>query len=155
MHGNASRNRSLRLRVLLTKLSFLIQTINQYLLTYLTWMYQKELKQLSEKSFLISYTLLDFNNKAHEMFRRWYVDGRLYYQKVIDLNQPERGMTDIRNIDALKIKPVREYKQNGPPPPNLKNTNKTYSSTSAGALVRHHNKCLLVFRNTSFIIRKE
>jgi hypothetical protein len=54
-----------------------------------------------------------------------------YYQKVIDLNQPERGMTDIRNIDALKIKPVREYKQNGPPPPNLKNTNKTYSSTSA------------------------
>ena len=71
--------------------------------------------------------LLDFNNKAHEMFRKWYVDGRLFYQKVIDLNAPERGLTDIRNIDALKIKPVREYKP-GMQPPNLKSINPTYSS---------------------------
>ncbi len=64
------------------------------------------------------------------MFRRFYIDGRLYYQKVIDLNQPERGLTDIRNIDALKIKPVREYKDQNLPEPNLKNTARTYSSNT-------------------------
>jgi len=36
--------------------------------------------------------LLDFNDKAHDIFRRWYVDGRLYYQKMIDLKNPERGI---------------------------------------------------------------
>ena len=68
----------------------------------------ERIKTIIREEFSYILHLLDFNNKAHEMFRRWYVDGRLYYQKVIDLNQPERGLTDIRNIDALKIKPVRE-----------------------------------------------
>jgi len=62
------------------------------------------------------------------MFRRWFIDGRLYYHKVIDLNNPERGLTDIRNIDALKIKLVREYKRDTQPQnPILKNTNKPQS----------------------------
>ena len=55
--------------------------------------------------------LLDFNNKAHGIFRRWYIDGRLFYHKVIDLEHLERGITDIRNIDSPVIKPVREYKR--------------------------------------------
>ena len=88
----------------------------------------ERIKTIIREEFSYILHLLDFNNKAHEMFRRFYVDGRIFYQKVIDLNAPERGITDIRNIDALKIKPVREYKQNGPPEPNLKNTNRTYSS---------------------------
>ena len=92
----------------------------------------ERIKTIIREEFAYILHLLDFNNKAHEMFRRFYVDGRLYYQKVIDLNQPERGITDIRNIDALKIKPVREYKSNLPEP-NLKNTNRTYSSNTAGA----------------------
>ena len=87
----------------------------------------ERIKTIIREEFAYILHLLDFNNKAHEMFRRWYIDGRLYYQKVIDLNQPEKGLTDIRNIDALKIKPVREYKA-GLPEPNLKNTSKTYSS---------------------------
>ena len=90
----------------------------------------ERIKTIIREEFAYILHLLDFNNKAHEMFRRWYIDGRLYYQKVIDLNHPERGMTDIRNIDALKIKPVREYKANVPPP-NLKNPSKTYSSNSS------------------------
>ncbi len=90
----------------------------------------ERIKTIIREEFSYILHLLDFNNKAHEMFRRWYVDGRLYYQKVIDLNHPERGLTDIRNIDALKIKPVREYKQ-GLPEPNLKNTAKTYSSNTS------------------------
>ena len=92
----------------------------------------ERIKTIIREEFSYILHLLDFNNKAHEMFRRFYIDGRLFYQKVIDLNQPERGITDIRNIDALKIKPVREYKANKPEP-NLKNTAKTYSSNTAGA----------------------
>jgi hypothetical protein len=91
----------------------------------------ERIKTIIREEFSYILHLLDFNNKAHEMFRRFYIDGRLYYQKVIDLNQPERGLTDIRNIDALKIKPVREYKANLPEP-NLKSTAKTYSSNTAG-----------------------
>ena len=89
----------------------------------------ERIKTIIREEFSYILHLLDFNNKAHEMFRRWYIDGRLFYQKVIDLNHPERGLTDIRNIDALKIKPVREYKANLPEP-NLKNTQKTYSSNT-------------------------
>jgi len=71
----------------------------------------ERLKTIIREEFSYILHLLDFNNKAHEMFRRWYIDGRLFYHKVIDLNAPERGITDIRNIDSLKIKPVREYKK--------------------------------------------
>ena len=89
----------------------------------------ERIKTIIREEFAYILHLLDFNNKAHEMFRRFYIDGRIYYQKVIDLNHPERGITDIRNIDALKIKPVREYKR-GMQDPNLKNPRKTYSSNT-------------------------
>ena len=71
----------------------------------------ERIKTIIREEFSYVLHLLDFNNKCHEMFRRWYIDGRLYYHKVIDLAAPERGITDIRNIDALKVKPVREYKK--------------------------------------------
>tara|TARA_R110002050_G_scaffold382_1_gene2607 strand:+ start:5071 stop:6804 length:1734 start_codon:yes stop_codon:yes gene_type:complete len=77
----------------------------------------ERIKTIIREEFSYILHLLDFNNKCHEMFRRWYIDGRLYYHKVIDLSAPERGITDIRNIDALKVKPVREYKpRNGEDP---------------------------------------
>ena len=60
------------------------------------------------------------------MFRKWYIDGRLFYHKVIDLNNPERGITDIRNIDALKVRLVREY-QKPLPEPYLRNTQRPHS----------------------------
>ena len=75
----------------------------------------ERIKTIIREEFSYLLHLLDFNNKAHEMFRTWYVDGRLYYHKVIDLNAPERGITDIRNIDSLKVKLVREYKRDMDP----------------------------------------
>ena len=88
----------------------------------------ERIKTIIREEFSYILHLLDFNNKAHEMFRRWYIDGRLYYHKVIDLNNPERGITDIRNIDAMKIKLVREYKKQGLPEPELRNPRKTISA---------------------------
>ena len=55
--------------------------------------------------------LMDFNQKGHDIFRRWYVDGRLYYHKIIDTKQPRKGLKEIRYIDPRKIKKVRENKK--------------------------------------------
>ena len=52
--------------------------------------------------------LFGFDGKAHEMFRRWYIDGRLYYHKVIDLDAPQDGIKEVRYIDPSKIKKVRQ-----------------------------------------------
>jgi hypothetical protein len=56
--------------------------------------------------------LLDFDKKSHEIYRNWYIDGRLYYHKVIDLKKPEEGIKELRYIDAAKMKYVRHAKKN-------------------------------------------
>ena len=55
--------------------------------------------------------IMDFDRKSHEIFRNWYVDGRLYYLKVIDLKRPQDGIQDLRYIDPLKIKFIRQEKK--------------------------------------------
>jgi hypothetical protein len=51
--------------------------------------------------------LLCFDTRAHEIFRTWYIDGRLFYHKVIDLANPRAGILELRYIDPLRIKKVR------------------------------------------------
>jgi len=70
-------------------------------------------KQIIRDEFQYIKEMLDFDKKAHEIFRNWYVDGRIYYHKVIDLQKPEEGIKELRYIDALKIKYVREQKKKG------------------------------------------
>ena len=55
--------------------------------------------------------LMDFDKKSHEIFRNWYIDGRLYYLKVIDQKNPQEGIKDLRYIDPMKIKYVRQEKK--------------------------------------------
>jgi len=52
--------------------------------------------------------LLEFNEKGHDIFRRWYVDGRIFYHKLINTKNIKNGVTEIRYIDPRKIKKVRE-----------------------------------------------
>ena len=52
--------------------------------------------------------LLNFEKRSHEIIRNWYVDGKLIYHKVIDLAQPKKGILELRYIDPLKIKKVRQ-----------------------------------------------
>ena len=52
--------------------------------------------------------LLNFEKRAHELIRNWYVDGKLIYHKVIDLSNPKKGIVELRYIDPLKIKKVRQ-----------------------------------------------
>ena len=56
-------------------------------------------------------SLLDFKDKAHDIFKRWYIDGRIYYHKVINPEQPKKGIQELRFIDPRKIRKVREVKK--------------------------------------------
>ena len=55
--------------------------------------------------------LLQFEEKGHDIFKRWYIDGRVYYHKVINPDQPRLGLTELRYIDPRKIRKVREIKK--------------------------------------------
>ena len=66
------------------------------------------IKKDIEKEFQEILRVLDFKLRAQDYFRRWYIDGRLFFHKVIDTANPKQGLTDVRYIDPRKIKKVRE-----------------------------------------------
>jgi len=70
-----------------------------------------KLKQIIRDEFKSIKEMMDFDRKCHEIFRNWYVDGRLYYLKVIDIKKPEEGIKEIRYIDPMKMKHVRQEKK--------------------------------------------
>ena len=77
--------------------------------------YSDKIKRKIRKEFEEVLRLLDFEAKGHDVFRRWYVDGRLYYHKIIDKKDPRKGITEIRYVDPTKIKKVREVKKDKDP----------------------------------------
>ena len=70
-----------------------------------------KLKELIRKEFKYIKEVLDFDKRCHEIMRNWYVDGRIYYHKVIDLEKPQEGIKEVRYIDPMKIKLVRKIKK--------------------------------------------
>ena len=78
--------------------------------------YSTKVKKRIHEEFDRVLQLLDFNVKGHDIFRRWYVDGRIYYHKVIDKKDPRKGITELRYIDPRKIKKVREVIKDRPDP---------------------------------------
>ena len=70
-----------------------------------------KLKKIIREEFKYLKEILDFDRKAHEIFRNWYVDGKLCYLKVIDQKRPQDGIQDLRYIDSLKIKYIRKEKK--------------------------------------------
>ncbi len=70
-----------------------------------------KLKEIIREEFKYIKEIMDFDKKCHEIFRNWYVDGRLYYLKVIDLKNPHEGIQDLRYIDPMKMKYVRQEKK--------------------------------------------
>ena len=70
-----------------------------------------KLKTLIRQEFRYIKELLDFDRKCHEIFRNWYVDGRLFYHKVIDLKKPEDGIKELRYIDPMKMRYIRQEKK--------------------------------------------
>ena len=70
-----------------------------------------EVKRRIDEEFLNVLKLMNFSTKGFEIFKRWYVDGRIFYQKIIDRETPKNGITELRYIDPRKIKKVRELKK--------------------------------------------
>ncbi len=75
------------------------------------------IKKKIREEFKYILELLDFDKKSHEIYRNWYVDGRLYYHKVIDTKKPHEGLKELRYIDAIKMRFVRQQR-------NTKDNNK-------------------------------
>ena len=69
------------------------------------------IKQKMHEEFKVILTLMKFHQNSHELFRKWYVDGRIYFHKIVDSKRPQQGMVDIRNVDPLKIKKVRNVEK--------------------------------------------
>ena len=72
------------------------------------------IKRKIEDEFKEILRLLNFSTRGHDIFRRWYVDGRIYYHKIIDRESPVQGITELRYIDPRKIKKLREIKKGRP-----------------------------------------
>jgi hypothetical protein len=70
-----------------------------------------KLKDIIREEFKYLKEIMDFDKKCHEIFRNWYIDGRIYYHKVIDFDKPSEGIKEVRYIDALKIKYIRKLKK--------------------------------------------
>ncbi len=68
------------------------------------------LKEVIRAEFKYIKEIMDFDKKCHEIFRNWYIDGRLFYLKVIDQKNPEAGIQELRYIDPMKMKHVRQEK---------------------------------------------
>ena len=70
------------------------------------------IKKKIRDEFMNVLRLLDFDKKAYDIFRRWYIDGKLYYHKLIDPKNPRRGITELRYVDPRKIRKVVEMERN-------------------------------------------
>ena len=70
-----------------------------------------KLKKVIRDEFKNIKDIMDFDKKSHEILRNWYIDGRLYYMKVIDQKKPEEGIKDLRYIDPMKMRYVRQEKK--------------------------------------------
>ncbi len=73
--------------------------------------YPEKIKRRIRKEFSEVLRLLHFEQKGHDIFRRWYVDGRLFYHKIIDTKNPKQGIIELRYIDPTKIRKVRQIKK--------------------------------------------
>mgnify|MGYP001159456842 FL=1 len=71
----------------------------------------KKIKDRIREEFDTVLQLLDFDTKGHDIFRRWYVDGRIFYHKVIDQKNPRKGVQELRYIEPKKIRRVKEVKK--------------------------------------------
>ena len=76
--------------------------------------YGKDIRVKIEDEFKEILRLMSFNTKGHDIFRRWYVDGRIFYQKIIDRESPKKGITELKYIDPRKIKKIREVRKKRP-----------------------------------------
>lgn len=70
-----------------------------------------DIKEVIQEEFESILNLLDFNENAYEIFKRWYIDGRLFFSVVIDTKNTQDGIQELRYIDPREIEKIREVKE--------------------------------------------
>jgi hypothetical protein len=70
-----------------------------------------QIKKKIEEEFEYILKLLNFGNMGHDIFRRWYIDGRIYYHIVIDETSPALGIQELKYIDPRRIRKIREIQK--------------------------------------------
>jgi len=73
--------------------------------------YSDDIKRRIIKEFNSVLSLLQFQTKGYEIFRRWYIDGKLVYHIIVDEKTPERGIAELRYVDPVNIQKVKQYKR--------------------------------------------
>ena len=76
--------------------------------------YSSAIKVRIEEEFADVLRLLQFNTRGHDLFRRWYVDGRIFFQKVIDAENTKNGIVELKYLDPRKVKKIREVRKRRP-----------------------------------------
>ena len=76
--------------------------------------YSSAIKVRIEEEFADVLRLLQFNTRGHDLFRRWYVDGRIFFQKVIDAENIKNGIVELKYLDPRKVKKIREVRKRRP-----------------------------------------
>ncbi len=73
------------------------------------------IKKTIKEEFDKIYGMLNFKELGHDIFRRWYVDGRMYHHLIINESNPKEGIVEIRPIDAAKMRKVKKVKKKKDP----------------------------------------
>jgi len=85
--------------------------------------------------------MLNFNNLADDLFKRWYIDGRIYYHVVVDESRPKEGIKELRYIDPRKIRKVREVQKDKDPKTGalvIKSIGEYYVYTDKGTTTQNY-----------------
>lgn len=101
-----------------------------------------KIKKAIREEFDTMLKLLNFGNMGHEIFRRWYVDGRLFYHVIIDEKNPRNGIKELRYIDPRRIRKIREIQKTKDSRTGLeliKKVNEYYLYNERGIIGAHSN----------------
>ena len=84
-----------------------------------------KIKKLMKEEFDSIYSMLNFKELGHDIFRRWYVDGRLFHHLVVNESNPKEGIQEVRPIDSAKMRKVKKVKYKKDPVTGAKLVEKT------------------------------
>ena len=102
----------------------------------------EQIKKKIRDEFDIILKLLNFGNMGHDIFRRWYIDGRLFYHIIIDDKRPTLGIQELRYIDPRRIRKIREIQKTKDPKTGMeiiKRQNEYYLYNERGIIGAHSN----------------
>ena len=88
--------------------------------------YGDNVKNKIREEFNTILELLNFHTEAYDLFKRWYIDGRMYFHAIIDQNNPREGIKELRYIDPRKIRKIREVKKKARGEAAITSTNREY-----------------------------